>query len=175
MNDVPETALAAGRAGSIQELAARYFEEYLQKIRLATAELSDQEIWWRPHDTFNSIGNLLLHLRGNLSLWVLAGLGGESYGRDRAAEFTARDQGSREELTEMLVSVVRDCQRTVRELSTEDLAEDILVQGYSVARLDALFHAVEHMSYHTGQIVQTAKQLGGDARSFEFYPRHGGE
>lgn len=175
MNDVPDTALAAGRAGSLQELAVRYFGEYLQKIQLATAGLTDQEIWWRPNEAFNSIGNLMLHLQGNLSLWVLSGLGGGSYARNRAAEFTSRDQESKEELIDMLAAVIRDCQRVVQGLSTEDLAEDVVVQGYAVARLDALFHAVEHMSYHTGQIVQTAKQLRGETRSFEFYPRHEGE
>ena len=33
---------------------------YLPKIEVAVAQLSDDEIWWRPNPASNAIGHLLL-------------------------------------------------------------------------------------------------------------------
>lgn len=171
----PRTALAAGPSDSLQQLASAYLREYMDKIRLALEGLSDDEIWWRPSETCNSIGNLLLHLQGNLSLWVLAGLGGESYERHRSAEFASnRSAGGRALVTD-LEAVISRCESTLRELPAEALDDVVSIQTYRIRGMDALFHAVEHCSYHTGQIVQTAKQLRGPDRVLEFYPRHAGE
>lgn len=175
MTRLPFTALGAGPAGAFTELAARYLREYAEKIDVATTGLSDEAIWWRPGETGNSIGNLLLHLGGNLSLWILSGLGGRHYLRDRAGEFRAAGTGSRDELVGALTQVVASCQEVIRGLDAGSLHEELSVQGYQATRLGGLFHAIEHTSYHTGQIVQTAKQLRGAADAFEFYPRHANE
>ena len=49
------------------------------------------------------------------------------------------------------------------------------MQGYDTDGLGVVFHVVEHMSYHTGQIVATTKQLTGPEAGIEFYPQHRGE
>ena len=43
-------------------------------------------------------------------------------------------------------------------------------RGTRAPALGVLLHAVEHMAYHTGQIVYVAKQLVGDRAEIEFYP-----
>ena len=172
MTRVPATALSQGRAASISELAARYLWEYREKIELALGVLSDQQIWWRPNERSNSIGNLVLHLEGNLSLWVLAGLGKESYERDRAGEFQAAGGIGREHLVSHLSRLVSRAREVIAGLGEEDLQRDVEIQGYEVDGRGALMHAVEHMSYHTGQIVWIAKQLRGTERPLEFYPQH---
>lgn len=175
--ELPTTALSHGPARSLPELAARYLDEYLDKIRLAVVRLTDDQLWWRPAPGTNSAGNLLVHLEGNLSLWILGGLGGREVRRDRAAEFSLRGRegapGS-EELVERLAGVVGECRRVLEESVGEDLSAEVEVQGYRVDRMGALFHAVEHMSYHTGQIVWIVKQLRSD-EPLEFYPQHAGE
>ena len=47
---------------------ARYLlaTEYRTKIRLAVNALPEDSLWWRPNDESNSVGNLLLHLAGNV-------------------------------------------------------------------------------------------------------------
>jgi len=175
--DLPTTALSRGPAGTFPELAARYLEEYLDKIRLSVERLDGDELWWRPAPRTNSAGNLLLHLAGNLSLWILAGLGGRPYQRDRAGELAARggDGAPRgDELLARLARVVEACRQVLEGLEEADLAVQVDVQGYRVDRLGALFHAVEHMGYHTGQIVWIVKQLHPED-GLEFYPRHAGE
>jgi uncharacterized damage-inducible protein DinB len=148
--------------------AARLLEEYMDKIERSLATLDEAQVWWRANESSNSVGNLLLHLAGNLSQWVLAGLGGESFERRRAAEFAAREGAPPAELVASLRGVADRCALVARRLGDEDLAAWHEIQGYRRDGFGVLLHAVEHMSYHTGQIVLLAKQLGGGG--IEFYP-----
>lgn len=169
------TALSHGPCPSFPKLAARYLEEYLEKIRRAVDLLDDDQVWWRPAPDSNSIGNLLLHLAGNLSLWLRAGLGGDAFERDRAGEFAADRTHGSEELMRRLSTVVARCREVLDGLDGEALDRPVEVQGYRSDVLGVVFHAVEHMSYHSGQILTLAKQLRGAGHGIEFYPRHRGE
>jgi len=150
--------------------ASPLFAEYLDKIERSAGLLSTEQIWWRPDPSCNSVGNLLLHLCGNLSQWVLAGLGGRTFDRRRREEFAAEGGEDGAALIRRLREVVAACTEVVLDLSEEDLARTLVIQGYSRTGFGALLHAVEHMSYHTGQIVALAKQLVGGRTGIEFYP-----
>src|SRR5689334_16459965 len=71
--------------------AAAELADALRMIQHCCGQLSDGQIWWRPNESMNSIGNLLLHLTGNLRQWVVSGLGGTADTRNRPAEFAARE------------------------------------------------------------------------------------
>jgi uncharacterized damage-inducible protein DinB len=172
---LPRTALSRGRARALPELAGRYLEEYLDKIRLAVERLSEDEVWWRPAPGTNSAGNLILHLCGNLSLWLLAGVGGRPFERRRAEEFNAERSHGKAELLARLDEVVAACRGVLAAIEPGDLDRPASIQGYDTDLLGAVLHAVEHMSYHTGQIVWIAKELEAGPDRLEFYPRHGAE
>jgi uncharacterized damage-inducible protein DinB len=155
--------------------ADQYFEEYLRKIRDCTALLSEEQVWWRPNESVNSVGNLLLHLRGNLSQWVLAALGGRHFERHRSEEFRARGGAAKAELLAGLEEVVRGVRAVIAGLDRAALEGRHVVQGCDTDGLGIVFHVVEHMSYHTGQIVAATKQLTGPEAGIEFYPQHRGE
>jgi uncharacterized damage-inducible protein DinB len=169
------TALSRGPAGSFFELAARYLEEYDAKIAIALAELPEDRLWWRPAAGTNSPGNLVLHLCGNLSLWLLGAVGGETHHRDRAGEFTADGGSDKAELRGRLGEVVARCTALLRGLEPDIAGRRLEVQGYSTDAFAAVFHAVEHMSYHTGQMLYLAKLSLPEGRSLELYPQHRGE
>jgi len=174
---LPRLALRRSRGQSFQSQSAAYLTEYLDKIRLAVAELDDDELWRRPAPGTNSAANLVLHLTGNLSLWVLKSVGGEDYERHRSAEFAADKSAGKEQLLTGLAAVVERSCAVLAALSDDDLGRRLDVQGYVCDAFTAAYHAVEHMSYHTGQIVWIAKQAlaaAGD-EVFEFYPQHEGE
>lgn len=157
------------------EFADHYWAEYLDKIERAVAPLSEEALWWRANEASNSIANLLAHLHGNLSQWVLTGLGGEPFERHRSEEFAARPgpaAASKAELLGTLAGTVARCRETIRTLSEEDLARVRKIQKYELDGYKALFHTVEHMSYHAGQIVLLAKLQGVP---LDFYPQHKGE
>ena len=135
----------------------RLTKESLPLIVKCLQQLSDDEIWWRPNPPSNSAGNLVLHLCGNMRQWIIAGLGGEEFQRQRDLEFSERGPIARKELVARLRRTVRDASRVLGKLSDEDLARKLTIQGYHVTGLDAVFHVTEHFGYHTGQIAYITK------------------
>lgn len=126
-------------------------------VRLLTVE----QAWQRPNDVSNSVGNLVLHLNGNVRQWIIAGLGGEPFVRDRPAEFAARGPlPSDEILTRLRESILR-ANQSIAELDAAQLSRDYDIQGRTVTGLAATFHVVEHFSFHTGQIVSMTKLFTG--------------
>lgn len=150
--------------------ADRLFAEYLDKIERSVGLLSAEQLWWRPNPHCNSVGNLLLHLCGNLSQWVLAGLGGEAFERHRREEFAAVAGDDVAALLHSLHEVVTACRGVAGNLTEDDLRRTLRIQSYTGTGFGVLLHAVEHMSYHTGQIVAIVKQVLGDRTGIEFYP-----
>jgi len=152
-------------------LSTDYLAQYLRKIRACLDLLTEDQVWWRPHPRCNSVGNLLLHLRGNVSQWILGGLGGEPIKRERSLEFTADRTAPKAELLAGLGGIVERAQAVITGLGEQDLAAPRSLQGYETDGLGVVLHVVEHMSYHTGQIVFVAKQLAGEETELEFYPQ----
>jgi len=142
------------------DFAEHYWSEYLGKIATAVEPLTEEQVWWRPNEASNAIGNLLLHLDGNLSEWVLGALGGQAVARDRAAEFAARGGAGKAELLARLRATVDGCRAVARRMKAPDFARKHRIRRHEVDGARALFHAVEHMSYHAGQIVLLAKIQG---------------
>lgn len=167
----PEQPLAAGRA-FVRHARFRLREDYPVRISGALAELTDEQLWWRPNEASNSIGNLILHLCGNVRQWLIAGVGGATDTRNRSGEFAERGQFSKNELLTRLQATLNKVDEVLARLEIElangetPLQREIMPQGFSQTVLDSVFHAVEHFSYHTGQIVFIAKLLTADRISF---------
>jgi uncharacterized damage-inducible protein DinB len=157
------------------KISAGCLDEFRLRIEACVDLLSEEQLWWRPNPAVNSVANLLLHLSGNLSQWVLAGLGGVTYDRHRTEEFTADRSATRAELVRALATVVADCGAVIRRLSSEELLRERHIQKSDVNGVYVVVHVVEHMSYHTGQIVQLTKEVLGPEGGIDFYPQHKGE
>lgn len=171
----PLTALSQGRSPSWQALASRYLGEYLDKIRLATNRLPEELVWWRPHKNTLSVGNLILHLHGNLSVWISNGLGKQTVKRERGKEFSADRTHESSELLQLISKTVTDCRTLIESIPDEVLSDAVHIQGYDIDVRGAVFHAVEHMGYHTGQILYIVKTLTSEHEAFDFYSRHESE
>ena len=151
----------------------RYFaSEYPTKIQRCLDVLPADAIWRRDDDTSNSIGNLLLHLSGNIRQWIVSGVGGAPDARVRRAEFDAREGDGGAALMERLLATVRDADAVLASLDAVRLAELRTIQGRNVTVLDAVYHVVEHFSMHTGQIILLAKRFAPGR--LEFYEDAGG-
>ena len=162
----------AAYTGNLGEQGTRFLELYARKIRECLTRLDEEQVWWRPHEAANSIGNLILHVHGNLSLWILKSLGGIAYERHRSEEFRADHTLSRDSLLKLLEDAVSACGRVLAELDETGLDRPLHIQRYDTNVRGAVLHAVEHMSYHTGQVVFVTKQLLGADHGIEFYPIH---
>ncbi len=130
---------------------------HLPRIARCLAMLSAKEIWWRAHPTSNSVGNLVLHLEGNVRQWIISGLGGAPDRRKRDREFAARGPIPRRVLLARLRNTVSEACRVLEKLSSRDLARDYVIQGFHLTGLNALSHVTEHFAYHTGQIILVTK------------------
>jgi uncharacterized damage-inducible protein DinB len=127
------------------------------------ALLSDEDIWWRPNEASNSVGNLVLHLSGNVRQWIISGVGGAADVRHRDKEFSERGPLPRRGLTALLRATVREAGRVLDRVPPDSLGEPFSRQGFAMTRIEAIAHVVEHFAYHTGQIVYfTKSHLGRD-------------
>jgi uncharacterized damage-inducible protein DinB len=153
---------------------SRYYlaTEYPSKIRLAVKDLSREDVWRRANEESNSIGNLMVHLAGNVREWIVSGIGGAPKTRDRAAEFSMRDGPEIGELLDLLDSSVGDADKVIASLGETDLSLRCTIQGRETTLLAAIYHVVEHFSMHTGQILMLAKAHAPG--SVRFYDDAGG-
>ena len=135
-------------------------DEYLPKIERCLELLSDEQIWWRPNEDSNSVGNLLLHSCGNAQQWIVSGLGGEQDHRVRQSEFDERGLVSREELLIRTRGTLSRVDATLAQFDESRLLETFQIQGITVTALEAIFHVTEHFSMHTGQIILLTKMIG---------------
>ena len=146
--------------------------EYAVKIRLCLEELSDDDLWWRPNERSNSVGNLLLHLAGNVRQWIVSGVGGAPDRRRRQAEFDELGPLPRDEVLRRLEAALVDADRVLAGLEPAELAESRAIQGRDIDVFRAIYHVVEHFGMHTGQIAYITKlRTGAD---LGFYRDAGG-
>lgn len=141
------------------EQAIYRLDESTRMVRASFAELSDDDIWKRPNPASNSIGNLILHLRGNMTQYVLSALGGMPDARVRDAEFAAREGYDKDTLLALLEATVEQVKAAVRNADEANLLRERPVQGFRLSGLGIVLHVVEHYSYHTGQIAFWTKIL----------------
>lgn len=167
MTKSPEAeALAAGVA---REFRRRLQGEYLPRIRVCVQLLGDEVLWRRPGPHGNSVGNLLLHLAGNTTQWILATFGAVADQRHRPAEFAAEGGVSGETLLANLAAVVEQACALVDGLSVAELLRERRIQQrYQETGLAAVLHVLEHFSGHAGQIYAWTKQVTGtDLRFYD--------
>jgi hypothetical protein len=148
------------------DFSIRKFEQLLSRIRDCVDKLDNQQIWLRHGDHENAVGNLLLHLSGNMRQWIIAGIGGQPDTRVRDEEFAARGNIDKAELMGRLEGTVAEVIAVIRTLSPDRLVETYQPQKYRVTILEGIYHVVEHFAQHTGQIIFATKLLTGEDMGF---------
>jgi len=140
--------------------------QYAERIGICLGKLDASQIWMRGTARENAVGNLVLHLCGNVRQWIVSGVGGLPDTRDRDAEFAARGGSAPAELTARLRAVIEEAAAVLDGVTPGRLAEPIVVQGYHLTVFEAIYHVVEHFSHHTGQILFATKALTGEDLGF---------
>jgi uncharacterized damage-inducible protein DinB len=147
---------------------SRYYlsSEYLPKIRKCVAGMSDEMLWHRTNESSNSIGNLLMHLAGNVREWIIGGVGGLPFDRHRSAEFATRNGLPATGLVSHLEKTIAEADDVLARLSADDLTGPLTIQSRETTVLAAIYHVVEHFAMHTGQIVLLPKEHSPGAIRF---------
>ena len=137
-------------ADKLEQLAAR--------VQDCLGRLSEEQIWTRKTDNENAVGNIVLHLAGNVRQWICHAVGGQPDVRHRDTEFSARSGSG---IAERLRSTVGEAVAVIRGLDLSDLETPTTVQGFNLSKGLAIYHVVEHFAGHTGQIIFATKLLTG--------------
>lgn len=156
------------------ELAALFLEfsrnkllnQYWPRLRICVEPLTDEQVWWRPNPACNSVGNLLLHLNGNVRQWLIASFSGLEDARNRPAEFNERRRIAGKLLVQQLEATMQEAATVLDRLTARDLAATYQIQGYTVRGLEAVYQVVEHFGMHYGQVLYINKTLRGEDLGF---------
>ena len=146
--------------------SARKLRQNVDRIDKCLARLTEDQVWLREHESENAVGNLLLHLDGNIRQWIISGVGGTPDTRDRDSEFNAHVGPSKSDLLAALRATVEEACRVIEPLTSERLSTVVHIQKYDVSVLEAIYHVVEHFAQHTGQIIFATKMLTGEELGF---------
>jgi uncharacterized damage-inducible protein DinB len=133
--------------------------QYLPRLRECVAPLTAEQVWWRPNDASNSIGNLLLHLDGNVRQWLVTAFNSNDDERNRPAEFAAQSGLSAADLLARLGATLDEAAKVLERLTVDELLAPYEIQGYHTRGLDAIYHVVEHFGMHYGQILYITKSM----------------
>ncbi len=142
-----------------QQVLIRIGEENIQRIKKCLSLLSEEQVWFRFNENTNSVGNLILHLEGNATQWILSTLDNYPDHRKRSDEFLPESKVSKAELISRLDNLILKIEKTVAKLSEADLVNIHQVQCYQESGISILIHVIEHFSYHTGQIALITKLI----------------
>ncbi len=141
-------------------------DESLRMIKISLDRVSEEQVWCKPNASLNSIGNLMLHLCGNMTQYGIASLTETEDKRQRDLEFSIEGGLNKEELLEKLRTTVKEVKAAFQDVSLQRLLALRQVQGFEFSGIGNIIHVVEHFSYHTGQIAFWVKQLNNEPLGF---------
>jgi Protein of unknown function (DUF1572) len=144
----------------------KLLHQYWPRLRACVESLTDEQIWWRPNTACNSIGNLLLHLNGNVGQWLVSSFNQLDDARNRPQEFSERRRLPGKQLLDRLEETMLQAAQVLSRLSADELGASYQIQGYTVRGIDAVYQVVEHFGLHYGQVLYITKQLRGEDLGF---------
>lgn len=141
------------------EWASATLRENARKIDVCLAKLSNEQVWERGSAEENAIGNLVLHLCGNVTQYFVSGVGGAADTRERDGEFNAAGGVDVAALRATLSATMAEVHSVLNAVAEERLMDVIRVQNRDITMMQAILKSTEHFGMHTGQIIAATKRL----------------
>ena len=144
----------------------RNYQDSAKRIHALVDPLSDEQIWTRPYPYGNSIGNLVLHLTGNLNNYFGAEIGGTGYVRNRPLEFAETSRIAKGELLKRFDEAIAVVTAVLLQQSERDWDAAYAAKGMEeiTNRFSAFLHCAGHIYHHTGQMIYLVKELERQSR-----------
>ena len=159
--------LAMDTGAEFIRVARKELRQGCDRVGACLGRLTVEQIWHRDHAIENSVGNLVLHIAGNVRQWIVSGIGGAEDTRQRDWEFSTRDALPAAELRERLDSAVQAADEVLSAMPLDRLLETRRIQVYQISVLHAVTHVLTHLAGHVGQIIWATKHVTG--RDLGFY------
>lgn len=141
----------------------RLSHDYPMQIGACLDALDEDQLWWRPNEDANAVGNLVLHLCGSNHFYFEHVIAGRELRRDRDAEFAARHTHSRTQVIDMWQQSVASTAAVLGAFAPARLTEVTTKTGKPLTLERILLHVTHHNALHTGQILWITKMLQGGA------------
>jgi len=139
------------------DFSCRKLAQMTDRIGTCLDALAEDQIWQRANEHSNAVGNLVLHLAGNVRQWLISGVGQQPDFRQRDTEFAARAGLAKDDLRQVLNQTIQEAIVMLQALPAARLTELVEIQGFRLTVLEAIYHVVEHFSGHTFQIILLTK------------------
>jgi hypothetical protein len=143
----------------LQALQSRITNILPTQILSCVDELSEEQLWWRPNEESNSIGNLVLHLSGSLRHYISKTVGGIEYERNRPAEFGERQTLPKEQVIAIFKETISQVKQIFESFDTARFLDSTPEQAYNPTIFNLFYNVSVHIATHTGQIVFVTKML----------------
>ena len=157
--------MAFGRECALELVAATGVIQHCLK------QLNEEQVWARPSESMNSVGNLLLHLCGNVRQWIIAGVGGAEDTRERQKEFDERGPIPKADLLSKIEATIQEAGAVCEATSEETLLGPKQIQGFETTGLGAILHSVSHFRGHAQEIVHMSRTMLAESYEFAFVPK----
>ena len=141
----------------VQEARRRLLQESIPRLRRCLDLLGEDDIWYQPNAHSNSVGNLIIHLHGNVRQWLGTGLAKLADVREREEEFEQHPHLPKQAMYDSLDTTARIIEKVLDQVTPGDLTATHYVQGYHETGLGIIVHVIEHFSYHVGQVTYFTK------------------
>lgn len=150
--------------------SSELLDQAMLKVQHCLQQLEEEQVWWRPKPEINSVGNLSLHLCGNLRQWGIVPFTDQQDNRDREAEFSKDTRVAKVGLLRDLESTVLESQKLWMQLDEAELLKRIVIQGFEVNLMQAISHTSSHFVGHAHQIIMLTRMQLGDDYQFQWSP-----
>ena len=141
-------------------------EENLRMVLICIDKITEKDLWKKPSKKGVALGNQIIHIVGNMTQYLISSLGEKKINRERDKEFKIDKRITKSSLINMLSNTIQESKKTITKLSMENLLKIREVQVYTLSGIGCLIHAVEHFSYHTGQIALLTKNITNNDLGF---------
>jgi uncharacterized damage-inducible protein DinB len=141
-------------------------QENTPRIEKCLQLLSEENVWKKPNEAGNSVGNLITHLCGNITQYIISSLGNMEDNRLRDEEFSVKGGYTKEQLFKKLAVTIEDAVRIMQTLDESELMHIRSVQCFQLSAIGSILHVAEHYSYHTGQIALITKLITNEDLGF---------
>jgi uncharacterized damage-inducible protein DinB len=139
----------------LQHLTTRLVAEFPVQVEKCLDVLGEDDLWWRPHDQSNAVGNLVLHVAGSNRHFLEHVIGGVPFVRDRDGEFAARGGRTKADVLQVWKDVAGRVHKVLGALTPDRLPQVTSEKNKSVVEI--LLHVTHHNALHIGQIVWITK------------------
>ena len=147
----------------LQNARSRLCIHLTRQIQECLNGLQLEQIWWRPNEASNAIGNLVLHCVGSTRFYIGHVVGNSNFIRDRDVEFSERRPLPAAELLAHLNIAIEEADDVFSRLDPDTLLNTAERALKPTTFMDIISLQVTHYALHVGQIAYATKLLNATA------------